>query len=99
MATELCKYIINKGTDALFWLDGGVVFGYMILVSPKLNPYLKAQNARRLLEDFIFLSYRVTGRDFRITGICAHLYSFGKQKFERRGKACGKGFSILHTDL
>lgn len=53
MAAELCKYIINKATDPLCWQDGGVVFGYMILVF-QMDPFSEGTESKEFAEGLYF---------------------------------------------
>lgn len=58
MATELCKHIINKGTDPLSRVDGSVMFECLTSISRPIPPW-RAQEARSWLKDFIFFVNRV----------------------------------------
>lgn len=54
MATELCKYIINKGTDPLSRVDGGVIFECLTSIS-HADPSLEGPGNEELAEGFYFL--------------------------------------------
>lgn len=53
MVTELCKYNINKGTDPLFWLAGGVQFGYTIPFS-QTDPFSEGPESKEYTEGCCF---------------------------------------------
>lgn len=54
MATELCKYIINNGTDPLGRVVEGVTFEYMIPVS-QIDPSSEGPGSKEFAEGFYFL--------------------------------------------
>ena len=51
MAAALGKYIINKGTDPLFRVHGGVMFEYMIPIS-QTNPFSGGPGSKEFAEGF-----------------------------------------------
>lgn len=79
MATELCKYIINKGTEPLSRVDGDVMFECLTSISRPIPP-LRAQEARSALKDFIFFVNRVLcgGTSILKEYMLFFFYSLGK---------------------
>ena len=51
MAVALGKYIINKGTDPLFRVHGGIMFEYMIPIS-QTNPVSGGPGRKEFAEGF-----------------------------------------------
>lgn len=54
MATELCKYVTNKGTDPLVTVLRGVMFEDMISVS-QTDPFSEGPGSKEFAEGFYFL--------------------------------------------
>ena len=53
MAIELCKYIINKGTDPLFSMDGGVTSEYRVSIS-QTEPLSEGPGSKEFAEECFF---------------------------------------------
>lgn len=78
MAAALGKYIINKGTDPLFRVHGGIMFEYMIPIS-QTNPFAGGPGSKEFAEGFNFLfSIELFMERLPFEGAYAHFHSFGK---------------------
>lgn len=68
--------------------------------SPKPIPSLRAQKARSILKDVVFLSSRVIcGDPFILKASMLIFTVLEKQKFEKRAKVLCEEFSTLHDHL